>query len=328
VRRGSRPEGPTFGKRKNELLPYLVVRAGAADHGGRPWAGPFWESPDIFITSGMTAEAAPPVPLQRGAVAVAGQPTTLWAHVWNVGRFPAANARVEFYWCDPSLGISTASATLIGVAHVDLGDRESGRCHTFVKCPTTWIPRVVNGGHECLVVRLFEPMLDPLIRPGWSPWLDRHVAQRNISVVEARSPARALIPLRLGCNAGAGPARIHIERVRVETVKWLDLLVGQRDREAREASNLDEEIGFLPITPKSDPEQRLSLPLENLRDLQGMLRRRIEFERGCDELETQLVLNIDGLQPGEYCVYRATQEQAGNVLGGYTVIAFRPENGE
>ncbi len=43
----------------------------------------------------------------------------------------------------------------------------------------------------------------------------------------------------------------------------------------------------------------------------------------CDELETQLVVQIDGLGPGEYCVYRVMQEHGGDILGGYTVVAHR-----
>jgi hypothetical protein len=326
VRRGSGPKGPVFGKRKNELLPYLVVRAGAGDHGQRPWAGSFWESPDIFVVSGMNADVAPAVPPQRGASAIAGQPTTLWAHVWNLGRLPVANARVEFYWCDPSLGISTESAALIGVAHVDLGNRESGRCHTFVKCPTTWIPTVVNGGHECLVVRAFEPLTDSLLRPGWSPWLDRHVGQRNITVITASSPARALISLRLGCNAGPGLARVMVERVRVEEVGWVSLLTGRRGERLREAQRINAMVGLLPVTLRRNPYVRLTTPLDALRDLARLLRRRLDFERTCDELETQLVVDIEGLQSGEYCVYRVIQKQRGTVLGGYTVIAHRPQD--
>ena len=149
--------GPQFGPRKNEFLPYLVVRAFGGDHGARGISVPFWESPDIFVAPNLAADAAPLIPTTRTGLAQAGAANTLWAHVWNLGRAPVFNARVEFYWFDPSLGFSSDSAHLIGVAHVDLGDRTSGRAHTIVKCPTTWVPTFVNGGHECLVVRCFEP---------------------------------------------------------------------------------------------------------------------------------------------------------------------------
>src|SRR5690349_19187726 len=126
VRGGGGPKGPPMGPRKNEYLPYLLVRANAGDRGNRPLNVPFWESPDISVIPGnaSTAPAAPPTP---GNVARAGVPNTLWAHVWNLGWSPVYNARVEFYWFDPTLGFNEASANLIGVTYVDLGNRTSGQ---------------------------------------------------------------------------------------------------------------------------------------------------------------------------------------------------------
>lgn len=48
-----------------------------------------------------------------GGIARANAPNTLYAHVWNVGKAPAFGVRVEFYWFNPSLGISRADANLI-----------------------------------------------------------------------------------------------------------------------------------------------------------------------------------------------------------------------
>ena len=39
-------------------------------------------------------------------------------------------------------------ANLIGRAYTTLGARGSGYCHAVVKCPVTWVPTFVNGGHE------------------------------------------------------------------------------------------------------------------------------------------------------------------------------------
>jgi hypothetical protein len=41
-----------------------------------------------------------------------------------------------------------------------------------------------NGGHECLVVRV-SGLGDPIGNNPWAPWGNRHVAQRNVSVVAA-----------------------------------------------------------------------------------------------------------------------------------------------
>jgi hypothetical protein len=44
------------------------------------------------------------------------------------------NARIEFSRFNPTLGFTEASANLIGVTHVDLGNRTSGHAHQYVKC--------------------------------------------------------------------------------------------------------------------------------------------------------------------------------------------------
>src|SRR5207249_2193593 len=137
-----------------------------------------WESPDIFVAPDQRAETAPLMPPSTAGVAKAGAPNTLYAHVWNLGKAPAYRVRVEFYWVNPSLGISRADAHLVDAAWVDLANRftlypgwqqavgADGRtymsrgCHAVVRCPSTWFPVFENGGHECLVVRVYEPMLD------------------------------------------------------------------------------------------------------------------------------------------------------------------------
>src|SRR5262249_13092171 len=100
--------GPTFGPRKDEFLPFLVVRTASGDRGKRPYNGTFWESPDIFVVPDQQASTALLMPPTFGAIAKANTANTLYAHVWNLGKAPAYRVRVEFYWADPSLGISRA----------------------------------------------------------------------------------------------------------------------------------------------------------------------------------------------------------------------------
>ena len=80
----------------------------------------------------------------------------MYAHVWNFGRGPAHDVIVEFFWCNPALGIGPGSATRIGEAWVALGARGSGSSHKVVKCPVPWVATFVNGGHECLLVRAWD----------------------------------------------------------------------------------------------------------------------------------------------------------------------------
>lgn len=169
--------------RSKKFLPYLLVRSVLGDRGDRPINVPFWESPDIWTAPGDPA-TSPAVPPTHGGTAVVGQPNTIYAHVWNLGFAPLAGVCVEFYVFDPSLGIDGAHAgPPIGVARCELAGRGMQGSHQLVKCPKAWVPVLENGGHECIVVRV-SGIGDPVGNNPWSPWLNRHVAQRNVAVVE------------------------------------------------------------------------------------------------------------------------------------------------
>ena len=178
--------------RAQQFYPYILIRSLVGDRGDRPINVPFWESPDIW-TYGGAPDTAPAVPPDHGGVLTAGVPNTIYAHVWNLGRAPIAGVKVEFYWFNPSLTINGANSHLIGMARVDLGPRSSPGCHKLVKCPKAWVPTVVNGGHECLVVRAsaIGDHIDPA--HAWDPWAERHVAQRNIHVAAAQADLRVLL---------------------------------------------------------------------------------------------------------------------------------------
>jgi hypothetical protein len=323
IRGGSGPKGPRFGPRKNEYLPYLLVRANPGDRGKRPLSVPFWESPDVFVAPRMDAATAPAQPPTPGGVAEAGVPNTLWARVWNLGRAPAFNARVEFYWFNPSLGFSGAAANLIGVTHVDLGHRSSGKAMAMVKCPASWVPTYVNGGHECLMVRAFEPLTDPLSNP-WNAGDDRHLGQRNISVVNAASPATIDLNLRLGCAEPPGDAQVEVKEVPPDDVTWLALLAGQKEHGYRRAAHVDQVAGVLHPTLVRSDGQKATLAGTSAEAAERLLRRQVTFRRGCDEQELLFHMVVDGLKHRECRVYRILQHVGGRLVGGYTVIARRP----
>jgi hypothetical protein len=321
IREAGSPKGPKLGKRKDEFLPFLVIRANQGDHGARPINGVFWESPDIFVAPDMTAQAAPRLPPTTGGIAKADAPNALWARVWNLGRSPVYNARVEFYWCNPSLGIDAASANLIGVAHIDLGDRYSGKADAFVKCPETWIPSFVNNGHECLIVRVFEPLLDSLPGNQWDVSRDRHIGQRNIAVVNAASPAHLELMLRTGCAAPRGEAEIQVETAHLSDVGWLSLLKGKKDHGLRNPGSIKQYVGIMP--PSSVGKKRFipsftEVPPDAMKPL---LRKALKYERTCDEKEMMFYLDVDNIKRGECVVYRIKHIVNGRIVGGYTIIA-------
>jgi hypothetical protein len=267
----------------------------------------------------MDASTAPSKPTTLGGTAVAGKPNTLWARVWNLGLAPAVNVRVEFYWCNPSLGINSVNAHFIGAAYVDLGNRVSTNASQIVKCPQTWIPSFENDGHECLVVRVFEPLLDPVSNSVWEVTKDRHTGQRNIAVVEAHSPAHLELKIGTGCAAKQGNTQISIEQVPVADVYWLSILKGKKDHGYKQAANPKNVIGIMP--PVAVSKQTISFKGVSPEAVKPLLRQSLEYERECYEKETFLYMHIEDLREGECDVFRVIQRQNGKIVGGYTVIA-------
>jgi hypothetical protein len=106
-----KPPNQWPGQRGDLYLPFLFMRAHPGDVGARPVVGLFWESPDILLLAGVDPPLAPPMPPQLGQTALAGLPNTIYAHVWNFGLSQAPNMVVEFYWCDPTLGIAPRGHT-------------------------------------------------------------------------------------------------------------------------------------------------------------------------------------------------------------------------
>jgi hypothetical protein len=327
-------KGPTFGPRKDEYLPYLAIRASSSDRGNRSISSVFWESPDIFVLPNVDAAAAPMMPPQLGLSAMAGAPNTLYAHVWNLGKSPAYRVRVEFYWFNPSLGISRADANLIGAAYLDLGDRfthfpdwrqidspygsfMSRGSHAIVRCPITWTPVFVNGGHECLVVRAFELMKDPLDPNQFSASADRHVGQRNIAVVKSSSPAEIDLDLDLGYPTAPGPVSIEVEIGSPASTEFLKLYAGRGGAPITQAT-APLVTGVLP------PTLRRVAPMSLTRltfDCRGsLLQKRQPFQRDCELLKVAFHAAVQEIGHKQAHVVRVRQRADGTVVGGYTVI--------
>jgi hypothetical protein len=163
--------------RRHRYTPWLLLRYNLTDMGLRPMPAntPFWISPDIWVeTTDLLGRP------------VAGQANYLHARVFNLGKAPAAPTRVQFYWGDPSIGLGSANMNLIGTEWVEIPFHGS----KDVRCNTPWVPVAVNQGHECVIVNSSHPMLDPIIEP-FHAWADRHVGQRNLTVIPG-APAQAL----------------------------------------------------------------------------------------------------------------------------------------
>jgi hypothetical protein len=331
--------GPTFGPRKDEYLPFLLIRASSGDRGGRPTpGGVFWESPDIYVSPNQEANSAPLNPPTLGGVAQANVPNTLYAHVWNLGKAPAYRVRVEFYWFNPSLGISRADANLVGAAWVDLANRFtlfpkwvevkesygqwlSQGCHAIVRCPESWVPTFENNGHECLVVRVFEPLLDSLNPNQFSAGMDRHVGQRNIAVIQAASPASVDLGLNLGYPDAPADAEVDVTMDAPANMEWLQLYAGNRNP-GFVVSAAPVSAGFFPPSAEGTRVPSLSHLPSDLRS--PLLKPRERFHRGCCPLKISFHASAPNLKPREAQVLRIRQRVGGEIVGGYSVVLIKP----
>ena len=319
--------GTFVGPRADMDLPYLFMRANPGDLGARPVVGaPFWESPDIFILAGVAPELAPAVPPALGQIGLAGQPNTLYAHIWNFGKAAASNVLVEFYWVNPALGIDASSVQLIAQTVTAIGARGSGRSHVIVKCPEAWTPRFLNGGHECLLVRVWDNPSDLPGEPKFDASWNRHVAQRNIHVtapdgfhlmrarmsarervaIPAAAPSTGPLLLQVGQLYGA-PAEVKVERVAPHTMPWLQLHTGQR--------------GVFPLMAAPTGAPTLTPPGVTGGGMPSGPSAAAQWVHG-DGQQVGLGSSDDPPGPGEAHVYRVSATQNGHVFGGYTVVVM------
>jgi hypothetical protein len=328
---------PSFGPRKNEYLPYLLVRSNPSDRGARAVSGVFWESPDIFVRPGVPANLAPLTPPLNAGSPVVGSPTTLYAHVWNLGRAAVWGAYVEFSWFNPSLGFNYANANRLGAAMIDLGDRftsfpewreASGPagdryltrgCHAIVKCPATWMPTWENGGHECLVVRVFEQFMDPVELTNYNARIDRHIGQRNITVVQAKSPAELDLMLDVGPTTAPGRAEVEISIDQPGSMPWLQLYAGPGGVVPRPAAT-PLLAGLLP--PTMPGARRIDLSGLATEQRRPFLSDSERFHLGCDPVQIGFHAAAD-LEQDEAYVVRVRQHVEGTLVGGYTVVLVK-----
>jgi hypothetical protein len=250
-------------------------------------------------------------------VAQAGADNTLYAHIWNLGQAPATEVLVEFYWFNPALGFSGDQAHLIGATWTDLRARGAFGSHRLVKCPVSWQASFVNGGHECLVVRVSDPVTDPLAGPAWDAARNRHIGQRNIHVMSAaEAAARPTLPIAVGPLFG-GVGAVAVARADTGTMPWLHLVTMRRDHTFDTAAATGD-VGLTAPVPTGTPTPNLG---------------GVPDPRGAGIIGDGHAVTADGQQvgfhatdqepgAGEAHVYRVTGTQDGGVFGGYTVVVL------
>lgn len=204
---------------------------------GSPW----YLSNDIWTVPGDPG-GSPGLP-------IVGTPCFLFARVTNNGTSPIENAIVNFYWANPGAGFDRTTANLIGQAFVSLGPADV----QDVLCLTPWDPIFVNGGHECVLAEAFHPS-DPLPpTPDFNVPTDRHVAQRNLSVLLAAKRMFKMVFEIHNPGRKEGVFDIVIEKGKPEDIKKLAGHIGKAyniDKKPGELKNW----GFVDVTCPSDDD--------------------------------------------------------------------------
>lgn len=316
--------GDTPPPRKDSFLPYIVIRAFPGDRGGRPIPNPyFWESPDIFVMQNQPAATAPPIPphLGPGGLAQPGVPNTLYAHVWNLGRGPATDVRVEFYTFTTLGTISAADVNLVGFTYVSLGTRDGPQCHAVVHCPVDFVPTdpAVTGIIPFLLVRAFS-LDDPLGPYEFDPSRNRHVGICSIGILAGAQAQMRGITLKVAGAQSAHKAQITVLPVAPDQVPWIQLLTMRRNPGLR-APAITPVVGITPPTAVLDAgASGLNLAALPEDVLARLLVQRHEFQRSTDPMQVTLIAHAPKMAANEAHVVRVQLVQEDILVGGFTTI--------
>jgi len=311
-----------FNREKGRVhyTPWVTVRANYADFGDRPLAPGtvFWESPDVRVQS--SAGINQPVP---------NEDNTVFARISNYGQQNASGVMVKFWWADPSMAITESSANPIGTAFVDV----PAGWTVNVQCPTPWVPTVVNGGHECLIVEAFIPSFDPLTAP-MDPMDDRHVGQKNEQLILLKKGESFITRVKaINITDKARELRFDVQHLhQTEMHPLLALRTANLPSIITPSpANLQVGLGF-----KDEPSTFIEpavlfverLLLRGLKVIEGWLESALEHSHASHTADFEpwesRTLEISGKVPndaeaGQTFLFRATQRIGNMVTGGYTV---------
>ena len=257
----------------------------------------WWASPNIWVVPGDPS-GTPGVP-------VVGENCYLYARVRNNGTTGVQNATVRFYWANPSVGFDRNTANHIGDANVSLDPGEM----QDVLCLIPWVPVFVNDGHECVLAEAFHPTYDPLpVAPAFNVPTDRHVAQRNLSVVMMAKTQKAFSLSFQVCNTERLPRTFQVKAMpgRVEELKELLPTLGRSF--PRLGDGKVKNVGFVTVPcPDDDTRRHATETVE-----------RIEVKPG-----VCAGLTVVGELEGEAALLHVIQTADGKEVGGLSVLVIR-----
>jgi len=150
---------------------FLYIRTHPSDNGTEPLASglQFWTSPDIILIQPDGT---------RNNKAISGQINQIEVVITNGGGIDVIDAYVEVFVADPSTAFTPDTAVSIGSSFISV----SGNNTTTISFP--WVP--TSTGHQCLLARVCLSMPPDCYLDGsiFNVANDRHLAQRNIHIIE------------------------------------------------------------------------------------------------------------------------------------------------
>lgn len=255
----------------------------------------WWLSPDVWTVPGEDPEGAPGLP-------IVGQPCYVWARVHNNGSSAVTNATVRFYWANPSVGFDRTTANHIGNANVSLTAGETKE----VLCLVAWQPVFVNGGHECVLAEAFHTSMDPLpASPVFNVPTDRHVAQRNLSVLQT-APKKMSFSLSFEIHNTQREARIFTVKTKLGEISELRPLLKQLGRTVPAGKGKLKKTGFIKALTLCDSDETPRPDIEQLEIAGG----------------ARSGLTLTGELEGEAALLHVIQQADGKEVGGLSVLVL------
>lgn len=195
--------------------PKLVIGYSYADNGARPLPSGtvFWASPFISVSTAdpVTGFVPPDVP------------ATVSVQIQNLSPIGAAlGTKATFFVATPSAGALTGITKIGESASMSL---IAGAADIF-ECTTSWEPSLAEGTHQCLLVHA-ECLNDTVQVPARAD-LDRHVAQRNLTIAAGPEQQMTLTIANPFVDDSLATIAVHTWRVRGLEPEMAERLGGTR----------------------------------------------------------------------------------------------------
>lgn len=169
---------------------FLVMKNREDDIGQRPLENPSYGPPGIWVEEYTPDDSEG----NRIGSPQAESQYQIAAEVHNLGLAASYCTFVEFYWIDPSTSRSSGER-INPVGSTKLVTINSGSS-TIVRSDL-WIPEYVNDGHECLKIRAYDPLMDPMDLNSYNQTEDRHVGHKNLNISIAEPKTNTFLSLKV-----------------------------------------------------------------------------------------------------------------------------------